>query len=389
MDHEAPVVGEPGRRRHGMPFYLLVVHNLGTKMARTALTAAAVAVSVMAIVALTVVTDSLQQSAASVLRAGSADFSVAQKGSPGILDSVVTDTQVSQVAATPGVESAVGALISTTRLDASHPVFLEIGIRPTALQPFGVAILSGRPFSATASDEVMLGWQAAQDLHKQVGDTLRLDQTDYRIVGLYSIKQVFGDTASMLPLIPMQAYERKPGTVTLIAVKVRPGVPIEVVRHRIERDHPNLATVRLASEYGRVDRNITFLNAARTGATIIALLIGVIIVMNTMLLSFIERIREFGLLRALGWSRQRLVGLVMGEALGISLLGAAGGVSMAFLLTATLARFSSLHGLLQPQYSASTFGIALYSAVGIGLLAALYPCLRAAFLRPGDALRRE
>ena len=111
--------------------------------------------------------------------------------------------------------------------------------------------------------------------------------------------------------------------------------------------------------------------------------------MNTMLLSFIERIREFGLLRALGWSRRRLVGLVMGEAVGISLIGAAAGVSMAFVLTAALARLSSLRGLLQPQYSPATFGIALYSAIGIGLLAALYPCLRAAFLRPGEALRRE
>ena len=252
MDDEAAPEVEPHRRRpHGMPFPRLVVHNLGTKLVRTALTAAAVAVSVMAIVTLAVVTDSLQKSAASVPRTGSADFTVAQKGSPGILDSVVTDTQVAQVAATPGVESAVGAVVSTTRLDASHPVFLEIGISPAALGPFGVAIVSGRPFGATAADAVILGWQAAQDLHKKVGDTLRLDQTDYRIVGVYSIKQVFGDTASMLPLIPMQAYERKPGTVTLIAVKVRPGVPIDVVRHRIEVDHPNLATVRLASEYGR------------------------------------------------------------------------------------------------------------------------------------------
>lgn len=377
------------RRRGGLSFLRLIFRDLETKKVRTGLTAAAVAISVMAIVTLTVVTDSLQKSAASVLQTGNADFTVAQKGAPDLLNSVVTETQVAQITSTPGVQSAVGVLVTTTRLDASHPVFLEIGVSPNALQTFGVQVLTGRPYGALAPDEIMLGWQAADSLHKHVGDTISFDHSTFRVVGLYSIKQVFGDEASMLPLIPLQAAERKPGTVTLIAVKVTPGTSIEAVRHRIESEHPNLATVRLASEYGRVDRNITFLNAARTGATSIALLIGVIIVMNTMLLSFIERIREFGLLRALGWSRQRLVSLVMGEALGMSVLGAAGGVALAFLLTAALAHLSSLQGLLEPQYSASTFLIALYSAVGIGLLAALYPCLRAAFLRPGDALRRE
>lgn len=172
-------------------------------------------------------------------------------------------------------------------------------------------------------------------------------------------------------------------------MQVNTGAAIEPVRRTIEELYPNLATVRLASEFGRVDRNIEFLRAAQTGATIVALLIGVIIVMNTMLLSFIERIREFGLLRALGWTRRRLVSLVIGEAVGISLLGAAIGVGFAYLLTFSLARASSLRGLLQPDYSASTFGMALYSAIGIGLIAALYPSLRAGLLRPGVALRKE
>ena len=372
-----------------MPFPRLIFHNLANRKARTILTATAVAISVMAIITLSVVTQSLQESAASILQTGKADFTVAQKGSPDTLDSVVTDTQVSQVGATPGVQSAVGALVTTTNVDASHPQFLEIGISPSSLSPFGVKVVAGRPFSATARNEIMLGWQAAQDLGKKVGDSLTIDRTTYHVVGIYSVRQVFGDTASMLPLISMQASERKLGTVTLIAVKVRSGVSIDRVRKAIEADNPNLATVRLASEFGRVDRNFAFLKAAQTGATIIALVIGIIIVMNTMLLSFIERIREFGLLRAVGWSRRRLLSLVIGEALGISVLGAAVGVGFAFALTYALARFSTLRGLLQPEFSASIFWMALYSAIGIGLIAALYPSARAALIRPGIALRKE
>jgi putative ABC transport system permease protein len=370
-------------------FLRLIAHNLATRRARTILTAAAVAISVTAIVTLSVVTQSLQESAASVLQTGRADFTVAQKGAADVLESVVTDAQVARVSATPGVASAVGVLVTLTDLGPDNPQFLRIGVAPEALSPFGVKVVAGRPYTATATNEMMLGWQAAQDLGKHVGDTLTIDRTVFHIVGIYTIRQVFGDSASMFPLIPLQASERKPGTVTLVAVRVTPGISIERVRQRIEAENPNLATVRLASEFGRVDRNFAFIKAAQTGATIIALVIGIVIVMNTMLLSFIERIREFGLLRSVGWTRRRLLSLVIGEALGVSLFGAAVGVALSFVLVFCLSSFSSLRGILQPEFSSGIFWTALYSAIGIGVIAALYPSARAAVLRPGEALRRE
>jgi putative ABC transport system permease protein len=380
---------ELSTRRRGMSFVGLVLHNLRVRWVRTFLTALAVAISVMAVVTLGVVTESLKSSAAEVLAAGKSDFTVAQKSVAEVLSSVVTSTQLSKIASTRGVKSAVGVLVGLTKLDASHPVFLEIGIDPASLHPFGVEVVSGRSFGATATNEIMLGWQAAQDLRKRVGDELSIDAKSYRIVGLYSTGQVFGDSASMFPLSTLQANERKPGTVTLAAVQVEPGSSVAAVRRSIEQANPNLATVRLASEYGRIDRNLVFLSAAQTGARIISLVIGVIIVMNTMLLSFVERIREFGVLRAIGWSRIRLLGLVFGEALGISLLGAAVGVAFSFVLTSGLQYVSALRGVLNPTFDAGVFWTALYSAFAIGLMAALYPSGRAALLRPGVALRNE
>ena len=290
---------EPHRRvptRHGMSFIGLIAHNLGTRRVRTILTALAVAISVMAVVTLGIVTESLKSSAAEVLATGSADFTVAQKSVADVLSSVVTEAQVERIATTPGVKSAVGVLIAATKYDSDHPLFLEIGIAPQSLTPFGVRVLSGTAYSATAANDIMLGWQAAEDLGKHVGDTVVLDSKRYRVVGIYSTKQVFADSASMFPLATLQAMERKPATVTLTVVQVTPGAKIASVRRAIEQRNPNLATVRLASEFGRVDRNLQFLDAAQTGARIISLVIGVIIVMNTMLLSFVERIREFGVL---------------------------------------------------------------------------------------------
>ena len=77
----------------------------------------------------------------------------------------------------------------------------------------------------------------------------------------------------------------------------------------------------------------------------------------------------------------------MGEALLISLLGAAIGVGLS-RAHHRVERFSSLRGVLAAQFSGSVFWMALYTAVVIGVLASLYPSLRAAMLRPGVALRR-
>jgi putative ABC transport system permease protein len=383
-----PQIGANGKSA-GLSFVGLIVHNLGTRRVRTALTALAVAIAVMAVVTLSVLTDSLKSSAAEVLSAGNADFTVAQKSVSDLLNSVVTDTQVAKIASTPGVASAVGVLVATIKLDPAHPLFLEIGITPESLSPFGVHVVAGRAYDATAPDEVMLGWQAADAFGKKVGSSIVMDGIRFRVVGIYSTGQVFADSASMMSLATLQARERKPATVTLTVVRVTKGASIERVRAAIEEANPNLATVRSATEYGRVDRNLQFLGAAQTGSQIIALVIGVIIVMNTMLLSFVERIREFGVLRAIGWSRSRLLGLVLGEAIGISFLGAGLGVGFAFVLTWGLQRFSPLRGILQAQFTAGEFWTALYAAIAIGVLAALYPSARAAMLRPGASLRRE
>lgn len=373
-----------------MTFAGLILRNLGTRRLRTALTAVAVAISVMAVVTLDVVTHSLQASAANVLLMGKADFIVAQKSVADVLTSVVTEDQVARVERTPGVRSAVGVLVGAINLNATNPFFLEIGVAPTDLRTFGVTIVAGHAYGAHAAHEIMLGWQAAQSLHLRVGDTMHEHTLEgFKVVGIYSLNQVFGNAAAMLPLTTLQARTRKPGTVTLTAVRVDPKANVDRVMARIEHDNASLAAVRLASQFGRVDRNLAFLSAAETGAQIIALVIGVIIVMNTMLLSFVERIREFGVLRAIGWSRRRLVSLVMGETLCLSVAGAAVGVAFSYALTGALEHLTTLRGILSAQYDVGTVGLGLYTAVGIALLAALYPCIRAASLRPGAALRRE
>ncbi len=372
-----------------MPFLSLIARNVLTRRVRSSLTGVAVAIAIMTVVALGVLTHSLRQTAISVLRTGNADFTVAQKGVSDVLYSAMDQSQIDAIKSDPGVESVVGVLVAAVKLDNSHPFFLELGMQPDQLQQFGVQVVDGQAYSADATDQIMLGFRAARDLHKSVGDEITVDTADFRVVGIFSTGQVYGDSASMVPLTWLQGEERKPNDVTLAFVKAKPGANIEELRSRIEAANPELATVKTVSDFGRVDRNLKLISAANVGISIIALVIGAIGVMNTMLMSVFERTREFGVLRAVGWTRARVIALVMGEAAVVSLAGAVLGVLLGFGAIRVIQHVPELVGVFQPDYTAGIFGRALGIAVGMAVLGTLYPAIRAALLEPLEALRHE
>lgn len=372
-----------------MPFATLIARNVLTRKVRSILTGAAVAIAIMTVVALGVLTHSLRRTAVQILQTGNADFTVAQTGVSDVLNSVMDESEIARISATPGVQSVVGVLVAPVPLDSDHPLFFELGIQPDQLANFGVNVIDGRPYTPDATDEVMLGYRAARDLHKSVGDTIVIDQNEFRVVGIFSTGQAYGDSASMLPLIHLQELERKPGGVTLAFVKVTPGSNIDTVRGQIEHDNAELATVRSESEFGRIDRNLKLISAANVGISILALVIGAIGVMNTTAMSVFERTREFGVLRAVGWTRARVISLVMGEAVVISFIGACFGIAMGFIAILIIQDLPELVGVFQPDYPAYVFGRALGIAMGMALFGALYPAIRAALLSPLEALRNE
>ena len=372
-----------------MSFAALILHNVMVKKLRLILTALAVAIGVLTVVSLGVVTHSLETSDLALLRTGQADFTIAQKGVADLLSSAIDASTLARIRAVPGVASLTGVLISTERLNAANPLFLEIGIEPSDLTPFGVTVLAGHPFAASASGELMLGWRMAENLGLHAGDTMRIAKKTYRITGIYSTGQALGDGGAMFPLAWFQAYQRQPSQYTLLFVRAAPGTPVTALQARIDRDFPQLVTVRTLQQFGRADRSLSLILAADRGATILAIIIGAIVVMSAMTMSFIERTREFGVLSALGWTRRRVGVMIMSEALLIGLLGTAAGLALSVLAVLGVQQLPSLAGVLHPVYTSEIFGRALYTAAAMVLIGGLAPAIRAALSRPLESLRHE
>jgi putative ABC transport system permease protein len=375
--------------RRAVTISTLVLANIWAKKARSIGIALAVALAVSTVVTLTVVSSGLENAASSLLTVGKADFTVAQKGVSDIIYSNLDEGEMHDIQSTRGVKSAIGVLLETEKVNAANPLFIEIGIAPSDLKPFGVTVLSGTAYGDTSSHEVMLGWRAAQNFGLHVGDKFEANGTSNRVVGIYSTGISYGDLGAMFPLPALQAYNRVPGSVSLAFVKVAPGYSSARVQKTMTSAHPQLTTISTLAQAGRADRNLVFLKAAVTGSTILALVIGAVIVGNTLLLSLFERTREFGLLRAIGWARRRVVLLVVYESLLLALIGSIIAVGLSFAATAILEALPQLHGVLHANFTPEAFWRGLVVGLGMAVLGSLYPAIRAANLRPSRALSSE
>ena len=121
----------------------------------------------------------------------------------------------------------------------------------------------------------------------------------------------------------------------------------------------------------------------------VAVLIGGFGMLNTMLMSVLERVGEIGVLRAIGWRKSRVVRMVLGEALLLSLAGAALGAAGAVGLTRWLSTFPAVGGLIAGNIAPVVLGEGFAVALALALLGGVYPAYRAARLLPTEALRHE
>jgi putative ABC transport system permease protein len=235
----------------------------------------------------------------------------------------------------------------------------------------------------------MLGYAIAKQIGKDVGQTITIDKKTYTVTGLYRTNVSFGNSTIMFPLTTLQGLNRVSGQVSLGFAKVDKGASVKKVRATIEDQFRQLTTIESATDYGRADRNLTLISAANTGGQLLAGLIAITGVLNTSLLSFFERIREFGIYRSIGWTRMRVISLVMGESVFVSVIGAAFGVLLGWGAINVLQHLKQLKGIFEPSYDASIFVRSLIFGLVVAFFGALYPAVRAAFVTPLKAVRRE
>ncbi len=123
------------------------------------------------------------------------------------------------------------------------------------------------------------------------------------------------------------------------------------------------------------------------GVAVIGLIVGGVGIMNVMLASISERVREIGVRRALGAKRINILVQILAESLTLALAGGLAGVVASIGLIMVLQRF--VVDANRPELSLGALAIGIASSALIGVLAGLYPAIRASLLSPVEALRTD
>jgi putative ABC transport system permease protein len=136
----------------------------------------------------------------------------------------------------------------------------------------------------------------------------------------------------------------------------------------------------------RAGANTELISKAVLLIVVLALIIGVLAVANTMLAAVLERRRELVLLSTIGWSPSQLATLVLGEAIAVSIIGTAAGLVLGTIASSALPAALGLQSFISPQLTAWVLGRASLIGVTIGVLGAVYPVWRVTRISSAAAL---
>ena len=173
----------------------------------------------------------------------------------------------------------------------------------------------------------MIGKTAAENYKVGVGDTITLYDNRYKVVGIFETGVAYEDGGGVLALREAQRLLNRPRSVSFIFVDVETPAQAESLRATLERRFPE-AQVSLSSSFAQNTDSMEQMDAMTAVIGGLALIVGGIVVANTMLMSIYERTREIGTLRALGWRKKRILSQVVQESLLLCLLAGLAGSLM-------------------------------------------------------------
>lgn len=375
-----------------MSFLSLIFKNPFRNKSRTVLAIIGIGIGIATIVALGAITDGLINSAEDTLHTGGADFTVtgketvgSQAGSFGT--SSIEESWLDKILAIKGVDSAVG--IYSGVAISNNNYFPIVGVNPKDVSYADLHIIEGKIFNKNGSKELIIGKVVAEKDDIKVGDSVDLGLEKYKVVGIFESGNPNQDMSCFMNLKNAQKVMHAENNYTSIFVKVDKDVDVDKVTNEIESKYGNnLTTISSLSDLAMVKDMVDMLNGASLGISILAVIIGAVGIVNTMLMSVLERTREIGVLKAVGWSSKRILSMIIGESVVITITA---GIIGSIVGTLGVELFSALNllGGMTPIFTIFTFAEAFLVAIFVGIIGGIYPAIKAVNLPPTEALRYE
>ena len=369
---------------------MLVLKNLLRRRTRTLLSLLGIALGIAAIIAFNAVGRGFRNTLDRLMRESGAEMLVVNKLMKDPAFSRVKKHEQDFIRGLPEVEHLSGGTFTLAssrglKVQDGMDMLLVWGRTPgdRLIEKFRKRI-QGRLIQDDG--EVMLGFLAAKSLGVRVGEEVEIFNRRFKVVGLYESGIQLENAGAIVANSVVQAELNIGDSIAMGFVYLKPGADGKAVKTAVESKFGHLQAIR-TEEFTTYYDQLQYIDWFVWIVSLVSVVVGGLGVLNTMLMTVSERTREIGTLRAVGWSRGRVMRLILAEGVLISGVGGLVGLVGGSLGAELLIQWAPQG--LQTQYTplllAEGFGVAIL----LGLVGALYPAWQASRLSPIEALKYE
>lgn len=382
-----------------MFFLTFVLKNLLRRKVRSLLTSSGVGIAVAAVVALVGIAQNFERALMELYTRRGVDLMVVRSGTSQRAGSSLPEKVGPMIQGLDGVHKVTPGLMDFISFEQRQLISVPIqGWAPDSFLFDDIKFLGGRRLEKKDERGVMLGKKLAETLEKSVGQKVEIFGEDFQVIGIYESFNIYENNSAVVLLHDLQDMMNRKDQVTGFQIILKKEgdrkALLEQVKEAIKslRDEQGRSLgldAQPTVDYVKSMTEIQMVQAMAWVTSVIAILIGAVGVLNTMIMSVFERTREIGILRAIGWRRWRVMRMILYESLVLSVAGAVIGTVAALVLTYLLSRTPQgkvfIEGKVDPQVMVWGFVIALV----VGLAGGIYPAIRGALMLPTEAIRHE
>ena len=370
-----------------MTFFTIVLRSLTRRPVRTCLTLVGISIGIAAVVTLVGMASGYEKGIGKQLDAVGVDVVVSNM-SGGLMPKMFDASLQKKVAALPRVAETSTLLMRMMSVEDA-PIMMISGREWGGFTWNRMKVLEGRMLKDRSEKAVVLGTLAAELLKKKVGDTLQIEVEELAVVGIVDGQSMVENGTIFLSLDVMQAISGDEGKINFLDIRVPPNTSkaeIALLCKDIKVIFPE-GRAMIASEVVGTSQGFRVVRAMSWSTSLLAITVGVLGVMNTMLMTVFERTHEIGILSAVGWRRRRIVAMVLCESALSGLLGGFIGAGPGVLGLITSGASPGVRGFIEPDLNPKPIVISIAISVAVGVISGLYPAWRSSRLTPILALQ--